>query len=169
LTKQRLWLIFWLFFSNPHLVTLLYSYPGSLCTFSFSFRHFFVPIFLSANSFLLRVLNPFLLRWENRADPRLGDQTRFALFPLFNATARQGDQMGRIFATWSINFSEKFFGNYRSSLNNWLLFFLWKSCVLHNFGQRWVGIYLSGFSQTHLVTLPRDQTLFSSWARTQKP
>jgi hypothetical protein len=56
----------------------------------------------------------------------------------------QGDQIGRIFAYWTIVFFDQFIENYTSSANSWAAFFHSTSYVLI-LSKNWLGCILGDF------------------------
>jgi hypothetical protein len=64
----------------------------------------------------------------------------------------QGDQIGRFFAQWVINFSGQFYKNYRSGPKVWVTFLQSVDYVVI-LTKNGLGYILGVFSQAHLVTL----------------
>jgi hypothetical protein len=66
--------------------------------------------------------------------------------------SEQGDQIGRIFAQWTIVYFGQFFDNYKSGQHFYASFFLSIDYVLILTKKR-VGLHFARFLQAHLVTL----------------
>jgi hypothetical protein len=71
----------------------------------------------------------------------------------------QGDQIGRIFAYWSIIYFGLYFETYRCNANFWTTFFYGTSYVLILTNIVWATFWAT-FSQTHLVTLVKFQWMY---------